>query len=187
MFDLANILEFIVDGFNNGTFSKKDFVTYGHQGVLYVVPDLGNQVYTVHEKCLHEFSANISLVGKQFAVYLVQEVLVLQRFPVIHIGLCNGEVQYLPFVVDNDMQFEAMEPSHGGLPSCGNALEDPVAGNAIVFAHPDRRGAHKGPVHSPAQQVFRNRAMGIRFRRISSVNLLKEIVLGKSFCICFLT
>ncbi len=43
------------------------------------------------------------------------------------------------------------------------------------------------PVHLPRQQVFKNRAIGIKLDCISSVNLLYETVWGNSFCICFCT
>ena len=46
--------------------------------------------------------------------------------------------QQLPLVLDEERQFEAVEPPQGGLPPCRYAFKDFVRGNPVVVTHSER-------------------------------------------------
>lgn len=86
MFNLRNVLQLIIDSFNQRPFSENDFIGYAHKGVSHVVLDFGNQLYPIHEQVLKQCLAYISFVATQLSFYLLHEPVLFQRFPVIHIA-----------------------------------------------------------------------------------------------------
>ena len=70
MFDVADVLELVVDGFNERPFPQQDFVVQVHERVLHV---------------LLEFGHNVSPVGKNLAEKPLRKVLVLQWLTVVHV------------------------------------------------------------------------------------------------------
>lgn len=144
VFDLTNVLQFIIDRFYDGPFPEQYFIGYGHQAVFHVVPYVGYEMDTVHEKHLGKFLAHIALVGVQLAEYPVQETLLFQRRPVIFAGLGYSEIEYLALVVYDDVELKTVEPSHRGLPGIGNAFENLVSANALILADPYRCRVHEG-------------------------------------------
>lgn len=69
---------------------------------------------------------NNSLYSHYLAVNLPDEVFVFQREPVINIARSNHEIQYLSFLIDNQMELEAKEPTYRALSSHGDSFEDLV-------------------------------------------------------------
>ena len=54
------------------------------------------------------------------------------------------------------MKLEAEEPSHGAFPALGDALEDLVNVNALVFSHTQRRAVHEADASAFAQKNLLN-------------------------------
>lgn len=50
MFDLANVLELVVNRFNQGTFTQKNLVVQMHQGVLHIAFTLGNHMNIINKQ-----------------------------------------------------------------------------------------------------------------------------------------
>lgn len=150
MLYLAYVLEFVVDGLYHRSLAECYFVRKAHQAVLHVVADIGDQMDPIHEQDLGQFLGNVSLVSEQLTVNPPDEPLVLQWLTVIDIGGGNGEAQDLAPVIDNDMELETVEPSHGGLAHLGQILEHFVVLDAFVPAHPHRGGVHKGNARTAA-------------------------------------
>ena len=69
---------------------------------------------------------------------------VLDRAAIIDITWRHTKGQQFPLVVDDEMQFEAVEPPHRGLPPRGYAFKDFVGGNPVVVTHGQRRGVGEG-------------------------------------------
>ncbi len=93
---------------------------------------------------LHRFLSYVALVRMAIAEYIFQEVALFERFPVIDMCPGDAELQNLALLVDQQVQLEAVEPSHGGLPRSGRPLEGPVPFYPLVVAHPDLGGICKG-------------------------------------------
>lgn len=103
MLYLADVLQFVVDRFDDRTFSEQYLVGHGHQGVLHVVPYRGNKLYPVYEQHFHQAFPYVAFVRKELSIYPVEETFFFERFPIVHVRLGYGKVQYLPPVVDDDM------------------------------------------------------------------------------------
>ena len=99
MFNLRNILQFVIDRFNQGPFSEQNLVGYTHQGILHIVLDLGDKLCAVKEKVLEQCLPDISLVGTLFPLYVFQEPALFQRLAVIHISGSEHEIQDFAFVI----------------------------------------------------------------------------------------
>jgi len=143
MFHLADVFQFVVNRFDDGSFTEHNFVVHGHQAVFHVVTDTGDQVYVVHEQDVRQFFGDISFVCKELSKYRFQKDFVLKRFPVVYVGLGNGKVQYFALVVDHDMQLKAIKPAHGRFAHFGYTFEYLVSLDPLVMANPDRGGIYK--------------------------------------------
>jgi len=91
MLQLCDVLQLIVDGLDDSSLTNEDLVGDAHQAVLHVVPHPGYQLYPVCEQLLEQFLGYIAFVTHQLAVYLLHEVLDLQRFPVVDVPGGNHE------------------------------------------------------------------------------------------------
>ena len=151
MLYLADILQLVIDSLNNGTLPEHELVIEVHQRVLHVLLDLRDQVYVIHKQHLKEILRDVSPVGKEFSEELLRKVTVLQRCPVIHIARRELPLYDFPLVIDDQMQLESVEPSHGTL-----ALGCP-APHRLVHVHPldvtrhQRRGVYDGNASTLAQ------------------------------------
>ena len=93
MFDLCNILEFIIHGFHQGSFAEDDLVIHWHQYVLHIALDFGYQLYSVQEKEVKKPFVDVSFVPAEFAAYLFHDGGIFQRIAVIGVGRCYHEVE----------------------------------------------------------------------------------------------
>ena len=143
MLHLSNVLQLVIDGFDDGSLSKQELVGNAHQGSLHVVLQFGYQLYPVHKETLKQILADISFVTDKFSIEHFHECLVVQRLPVVNITWCNHEVQQLTFLITNQMKFEAEEPSHGAFAPLGYALESLVYVYTLVTAYPKRCAVYK--------------------------------------------
>ena len=72
----------------------------------------------------------------QLPVDELNERLVFQRLPVVHVSRGDHEVKQFPTFVAYQVELEAEEPAHRAFASPGNALESLVNEDSLVFAHP---------------------------------------------------
>ena len=154
MLHLCNVLQFVIDCFDDCPFPEQDSIRYGHQCPLHVVFQLGDKLYSVHKELSEKVLTDISLVTDEFAVEEIRERFDLQWFPVVHIPGRNHEVEQFPFFIADEMKLETEEPAHGALPSLGNALEYLVDVYALVLAHTQRRAVHEADTGAFAQEHF---------------------------------
>ena len=110
MFNVADILELVVDGFNERPFPQQDFVVQVHERVLHVLLEFGHKVYVVNEKPFEKL---------------------LQWFTVVHVSRRERPLYYLATVVYHYMQLEPVEPSHRALALGSPSPHRPVAVRAL--------------------------------------------------------
>ena len=72
-------------------------------------------MYVVHKQFLKQALADVASVGEQLSEEFLRELLVLQRFPVVHIARCEQPLYDFPLVIDDQMEFETIEPPHCAL------------------------------------------------------------------------
>lgn len=77
VFDLSNILQFIIDCFYYGQFPQEQFVRNTHQSSFHVALEFGDELYHIHKQPLDEFLANISFVANQFPIQKINKGLYL--------------------------------------------------------------------------------------------------------------
>lgn len=144
MFNLADVLQFIVNSLYDRPFPEEYFVMEIHQRVLHVPFQLCHQVYIIDEEHFEEVLADIPPVGEEFPEESLGELPVLQRFPVIDVSRRELPLDDLPLVVDDQMQLESIEPSHRALPFGRPSLHGLVLLLPLDVAGYNRRGVDDG-------------------------------------------
>src|SRR5689334_16444674 len=89
-----------------------------------------------------ESLGNIAPVAKELPLKACGET--LDRLAVVDIARRQSKSQQFALIVDNKVQFEAIEPSHGGLASPGKALKDFVGRNTVVITDGEGRRVDEG-------------------------------------------
>ena len=136
--NLRHILEFIIDGLNQRPLPQENLVRNGHYLPLHIVLEFCNQLNAIHKEFGEEVLADVPLVSHQFAEDLLNKGLVPERFPIIDIARGDHEVQQVSLLVADEVEFEAVKPSHRALASLGEALKDLVKMDALVPANTQR-------------------------------------------------
>lgn len=152
--DLRDVLKLIVDGLDQSPLAQEDFVRDCHKLALHVALKLCYQLDAVHEKSGEEVPADVSLVSDQLSEDPFDEGFVPERIPVIHIARRDHEVQEVSLFVANEVQFEAIEPSHRALAPLGKSLENPVEMDALVLADAQSRTIDKADPRAAAQTAL---------------------------------
>jgi hypothetical protein len=103
--------------------------------VLHVLFDLGDQLYPIMEERIEQSFAQIALVAEQFAKDALCHTLNYLNVTVVHIAFAKVEGQQFPLFVDDQMELEPIEPTHGTFAALGQAFEDLVVMYPLVPAY----------------------------------------------------
>jgi len=86
MHKLPYVLQYVIDSFNNGSFTKHQLVIEVDQLILHIALQIGYQLNSIIEQILKQFLRDVSFVGiklpKQFLRQIVKDVFI----PIVHIG-----------------------------------------------------------------------------------------------------
>ena len=154
--DLRDVLQLVVYGLDQCPLAQEDFVRDCHKLAFHVALQLCYQLDAVHEKSGEEVLADVSLVPDQLSEDPLDEGFVPEGIPVVNIARREHEAQELSLFAADQMQLEAVEPSHRTLSPLGEPLEDLVEADTLVPAHPQggavhetdaRAGSHAASVH----------------------------------------
>ena len=63
VFYLCNVLQFVIDRFNQSSFSEQNFIGYAHQAVLHVVLYLCDKLYVIKKQVFKQCLSDISLIS----------------------------------------------------------------------------------------------------------------------------
>ena len=152
MLHLCNVLQLIVDGFNDGTFPCQQPVRHAHDGSLHVALQFRYQLDSVNEQPLEELLADVSLVTDELAVEELHESLVVKRLAVINVAGGDHEIKELALLVADEVKLESEEPAHRALAPLGDAFESLVNMDALILAHPEWCAVHKTDAGAFAQK-----------------------------------
>jgi len=111
MLNLANVFEKIIDAFDDGTLAQENFVSHGHELVLHVFPELGDKLNAIIPKFGKQRRGEIAPVGENLAEHIACELADDSPVPVVHIAGRNAESNDFTFVIDCEVQFEAVKPA----------------------------------------------------------------------------
>ena len=131
MFEAHGGFEVIEEGFDEEAPAQEDFVEPWHEIIFHVLADARDEMEALLPELAEEFFADIALVGKEFTGKGSDHV--PEGCAVGCIARRDFNGHDFPLVIDDDMQLKAIEPAHGGLASCGEALEDLVAADPLVM------------------------------------------------------
>ena len=150
---LAYVLEFVINGLDDGAFPEQDLVIEVHQRVLHVPLEFRDQVYVIDKEHLKEVLANVSPVSEEFAEEFLGEPPVLKWFPVIDIARRELPLYDLAPVVDDQVQLEAVEPAHRALALGSPSLHRPVLFLALDVAGHQGCGVYDGYARALAKST----------------------------------
>ena len=143
MFDLRDILELIDDGFDDGPFAQQDLIIQQHEAVLHVLAQLGDQLKIVHlSELVHQRLRDVASIAKQLAPQVPGHV--RHRFSIVDIARPEMAGQQLTAIIDDQMQFEAIEPAHRSLAAGGQIDEDPMGMDAAIVTNGQGSRIDKG-------------------------------------------
>ena len=131
--EVGFVLEQFIDTLDDVSFSEHDLVPHGHKLVLHV----GLEPMYEMDSLAEEFLLDISSAGKHLSIEFLGEHFPHPAIPVVDV--CSREIKgyNLPRVVAQQVQLEAVTPSHGTLPVPGQPIEDFVEVASDVVAHRD--------------------------------------------------
>lgn len=150
---MAHVLELVVDRLDESPFPEDDFVIQAHEGVLHVLLESRDKVYAVNEKALEKFLAYIAPVCEDLSEQVLLESVVFQRLSVVHVPRRERPLYYLSAVVDHDVQFESVEPSHRAFADGRPSPHCPVAAGALDVARGQRGGVDDRHARAFAQSA----------------------------------
>src|SRR5215471_12169547 len=140
--NLTDIFQLIVDGLNERPLPQEQFVPEADPTIFHVLPDFCEQFKPLAQEEVMQGLRDITSISKELPTESSGEL--LDRPAIIDIARRHMKSQQFPFIIDDEMQFETVEPSHRGFSPCGHALEDFVRGNAVVVTDSQRRRIDEG-------------------------------------------
>ncbi len=101
MFDLRDILQLVVNGFNYCALAQHQLIEDRHQLVFHVLANLGHELYIIIEQKVKQRLRDIAFVSKKFTEQVFNHL--WYRSSVIDIA--RGELNSKQFtaVIDNEM------------------------------------------------------------------------------------
>ena len=109
MFNLRNIFELIVDGFNDRPFSQQNFIDERHQSIFHVGFQPGHQLNASLIQAGKQGLGDIAAVAKEFSIQAGSHI--RDGKSVIHIAWSDFDCQELPQFIDDEVDFQAIKPS----------------------------------------------------------------------------
>ena len=153
MYDVRLVLEQVVNALDNISFAEHNFIPHGHEPVLHVGLESVYEVYALVEERFEEFFLDIPPVCKDLPVKFLGEDLPYPFVPVVHVRPCQAEGYDVSGIVAQQMQLEAVAPSHRAFPVFGQTCENLVHIPPDIVAHGNHGAVHKRDAGTFAEGV----------------------------------
>ena len=153
--DLAKVLQFVKDRFDQGTTMQNSFFKLGAGHRFHILLERGNELKVLPGQCLSEPVSEVALIGEQLAEQPLAEV--GHGLTVIDIASSEPEANQFALRVDDNMELESIEPTHRSLAAPGAVCENPMASNAPVIANSERSSVGDG---NPVALAFEHLEQG---------------------------
>lgn len=139
MLNLADILELIVDRFDQRPFAQEQLISQIQDLAVHVLTQLGDQMHPVlHQELLSQGLGDVAFVAKEFAEEAANQA--GNRPTVIDVPGCQAKGQQLTPVIDHQVELEAIEPAHRGFAPTGIHTKDPMLLDTGIAADRQRGG-----------------------------------------------
>jgi len=130
VFDLGNVFQLVVDGFDDRPLPQQHFVGQGHEAVLHVLAHRGDEFNAMFKELLEELLRDIAFVAKEFTEQVTHET--RHRLAVIDIAGREMKGQEFAAIIDDQVQFEAIEPAHRRFAPLRQPVEHLVTRDAAI-------------------------------------------------------
>jgi hypothetical protein len=137
MLNLRDVLELVIDSFNDGSLSEHELVGNRHQPVLHVLSNGCNNLQSLNKEFIEQSLRYVTFVCEELTKQPICHD--RYRFSVIFIAWGQVETKDLSLIVDDQMELEAIEPTCGGLTTPSQTRKDPVSRDAQVVTDSDGR------------------------------------------------
>ena len=132
VFQLANVLELIIDGLDQGALAEQNFIPEREQARVHLFFEFGDELYPLSPELRAEGLGDVATIPNQLAEQAASKF--RHGLAVIDVARSEPDGQEIPTVVNDQMDFEAIDPARAGDPALGYVLENPVGFNAQVVA-----------------------------------------------------
>ncbi len=154
MLNLGDVLQLVGDAFNDGAFAQQEFVAQGHEAVLHIGLETGDELNALLEQLLEHRLRQVTLVTEQLAKQSPR-----QLGQQLDIGAMRGRqtaTEQFTAVIDHQMEFEAETPTARATSARRQSRKDLVLLNAPIIADGDEgrvNEADAGAVSKQAEQI----------------------------------
>ena len=131
----------VEDGFDEEALTSQDFFIDRHEVIFHALSDTGDQLESALIEALEQFGRDIAFVGTQQSFQIGGHG--IGGSAVIDVAACDLCRHKLSFVVYDDVQLEAVEPSHAAFAALGHAVKHAVTLNTPVVTYRQMRGIHE--------------------------------------------
>lgn len=130
--DLGDILELVNDRLDNGSFLQEELVGHQYLAVLHVGSQLGDELEIEgSQQVLTQWLREIAFVSENLAEQLFDQM--WNGFSIVHITWREQDIEQFAAIIEDQVEFEAEEPTGGGLAACSQALKHLVLMNPGVM------------------------------------------------------
>ncbi len=142
MLNLRDVFELIGDGFDDGAFAQEELVGPIEQAVVHLLTQFGDELEPLgDQQVLREGQRERAFITNELAHEPFGEL--GNRVPIINVAWRQAKGHELALIVDNQVQFEAIEPAHRGFATSGTSLKDAMGGDTSSVAHGQWSGVNK--------------------------------------------
>jgi len=132
--DLADVLELIEDRLDERPLAEEEAIGEGQQEVAHVLAQFGDEAQPLlQEELLSERGGDVALVAEEAPKEPVDQH--RNRTAVIGVARGEAESEQLATVIDDQVEFEAVEPADGGLAAPRVDPKDAMLLDARWMAH----------------------------------------------------
>ena len=110
VFHLAPIFQLIVDALDQRPLTEQELIDHRHEFVVPVALEFGEQLQTVCPQLLEPFLADVATIAEPFAPEWADQL--GDGTAILDLSRCECEAEPFTLLVDDQMQLEALEPTH---------------------------------------------------------------------------
>jgi hypothetical protein len=99
VFDLRDVFELVIDGFDDGPFAQQPFVRERDQAVFHIPLDGGKQLDPLGKELLKQPLGEIAFIAQQFPKESLRQV--RHWLPVIYVARRNLAGEEVPAIIDD--------------------------------------------------------------------------------------
>jgi hypothetical protein len=137
LLNVTDIFQLIMNGLNQGALAQEPCVPQTHHAIFHVLAEFGEQCEPLAQEEVMQGLRNVASIPTELPTPPGRES--RDRAAIVDMAWRHPQGQQFTLVIDDERQFEAVEPPPRGLPSRGYALKDCVGGNPVVVTDSQRR------------------------------------------------